>query len=71
MNSQFRVTLLAAATWVVLSPGVAHAYVDPGSAGFIVTTVLGFLSAVGYIVRGYFHRLRQLIRHHARKSDTG
>ncbi len=71
MNSHFRATLLAAAIWVVLSPGIAHAYVDPGSAGFIITTVLGFLSAVGYIVRGYFHRLRRLILRHDRKSDTG
>ena len=27
------------------------AYVDPGSAGFIVTTVLGVLAAGGYIAR--------------------
>ena len=29
------------------------AYVDPGSAGFIVTTVLGVLAAGGYLARAY------------------
>ena len=36
-------------------------YVDPGSAGFIVTTVLGVLAAGGYIARVYLNRLRQWI----------
>ena len=37
------------------------AYVDPGSAGFIITTVLGVLAAGGYLVRAYLNRLRQWV----------
>ena len=37
------------------------AYVDPGSAGFIVTTVLGVLAAGGYIARSYLNRLKQWV----------
>ena len=37
------------------------AYVDPGSAGFIITTVLGVLAAGGYLARVYLHRLKQLV----------
>ena len=37
------------------------AYVDPGSAGFIVTTVLGVLAAGGYITRVYLNRLKQWV----------
>ena len=33
------------------------AYVDPGSAGFIIVSVLGFLSAAGYTLRNAFGRL--------------
>ena len=33
------------------------AYVDPGSAGFVIVSVLGFLSAVGYTLRSAFGRL--------------
>lgn len=41
------------------------AYVDPGSAGFIITTVLGVLAAGGYIVRSYLYRFKQwLFRRH-------
>ncbi|MDE2993224.1 MAG: hypothetical protein OXU67_05020 [Chloroflexota bacterium] len=37
------------------------AYVDPGSAGFIITTVLGVLAAGGYIARSYLNRLKQWV----------
>ena len=37
----------------VLTPGVAHAYIDPGSAGFVITTVLGAVAAAGYMIRGW------------------
>ena len=40
-------------------PESAYAYIDPGSAGFLITTVLGFLAAVGYTLRVYFRRLKQ------------
>ena len=42
-----------------LWPEAAHAYIDPGSTGFLVTTVLGFLAAVGYTLRAYLRRLKQ------------
>ena len=38
------------------------AYVDPGSAGFIIVSVLGFLSAVGYTLRNAFGRLAAWLR---------
>lgn len=37
------------------------AYVDPGSAGFIITTVLGMLAAGGYLARVYLNRLKQWV----------
>ena len=37
------------------------AYVDPGSAGFIVTTVLGVLAAGGYLARASLNRLKQWV----------
>ena len=37
------------------------AYVDPGAAGFIIVSVLGFISAAGYILRSYIGRLKRLI----------
>ena len=43
-------------------------YVDPGSAGFIVTTVLGVLAAGGYIARSYLNRLNQWVFRRNRKT---
>ena len=40
---------------------VLLAYVDPGAAGFVIVTVLGFVSAIGYTARAYLGRLRRLV----------
>ena len=40
---------------------VLRAYVDPGAAGFIIVSVLGFISAIGYTFRSYMGRLKRLI----------
>ena len=40
---------------------VLLAYVDPGAAGFVIVTVLGFISAIGYTARAYIGRLRRLV----------
>ena len=47
------------------------AYVDPGSAGFIVTTVLGVLAAGGYLARTSLNRLKQWVFRRNRKDETG
>lgn len=59
MNRSLRCGLLVMAVGAVLAaPRVAHAYVDPGSAGFIIVSILSFLAAIGYVVRAYFSRLK-------------
>ena len=40
---------------------VLMAYVDPGAAGFIIVTALGFISALGYTARAYLGRLRRIV----------
>ena len=57
MSRPIRRDLLIGVTVFVFVPTAAHAYVDPGSAGFIITSVLGALAAIGYFVRAYWRRL--------------
>lgn len=45
----------------LLAPSVAYAYVDPGSGSVIVTTILGFIAAIGYTFRKYFYKLKRTI----------
>ena len=40
---------------------VMVAYVDPGAAGFIIVSVLGFISAVGYMARAYIGSLKRMV----------
>ena len=61
MSKHLRYNLFISATLSALHPEAAHAYVDPGSAGFIITTILGALAAAGYVIRSYFYHLKRLI----------
>lgn len=38
---------------------ILRAYIDPGMAGFVIVTVLGFISSVGYMAREYLRRLKR------------
>lgn len=47
------------------------AYVDPGSAGFIITTVLGVLAAGGYLARASLNRLKHWVFRRNKKDQLG
>ena len=47
------------------------AYVDPGSAGFIITTVLGMLAAGGYLARVYLNRLKRWVFRRNNEGELG
>lgn len=85
MNSGKRIILLLAAALVCLvalavagaaAPAperplgeIALAYVDPGSAGFIIVSVLGFLSAIGYAIRSRFSRFKDWLFRRPRSAQ--
>ena len=41
------------------SAEVLRAYIDPGAAGFVIVTVLGFISSVGYWARAHLARAKR------------
>jgi hypothetical protein len=57
--SHRRVLLAGLCLLGVVTP--AHAYMDPGSASIIVTSILGALAAVGYTWRLYWRRFKDLL----------
>ena len=76
----FAAAIGAAATWSEVTPNsgaafgfpeeVVLAYVDPGSAGFIITVVLGFLASFGYIARSWLRRVKRLLVR-GKRTDRG
>jgi hypothetical protein len=46
--------------WVVLFPPRAMAYLDPGTGSLVVQSLIAALAAVGFGVRLYWSRIRQL-----------
>ena len=51
-------------------PTIILLYIDPGAAGFIIVTVLGFMAAIGYTARAYFYRIKQQIFGKGRPPTT-
>ena len=45
----------------------AHAYVDPGSGGAIITAVLGAIGAIGYTFRKYYYKVKKWFSQKGRK----
>lgn len=42
----------------VATTEIAHAYIDPGSGGVLITAILGFFAAIGYTFRKWFYGLK-------------
>ena len=38
---------------------ILRAYIDPGVAGFVIVTVLGFISSIGYWARSHIGRVKR------------
>ena len=75
---RFRTLIALGATFVLTSgareprqPELLLAYVDPGSAGFVIVSLLGFLSAVGYTLRNALGRLLARLPGGRRQGATG
>ena len=34
-------------------------YIDPGVAGFVIVSILGFISSVGYLARSYLGKVKR------------
>ena len=62
-------TLQVALVMMLLEPAIAFAYVDPGSGSVIVTTILGFIAAIGYTFRKYFYKFKRMISGNKDKDD--
>ena len=50
---------------------VLMAYVDPGAAGFVIVTVLGFFAAIGYTARAYLSRMKQMLFRRGSPAQEG
>ena len=50
---------------------ILMAYVDPGAAGFVIVTVLGFFAAIGYTARAYLSRMKQILFRRGSAAQDG
>lgn len=53
-----------------LSTAPAYAYVDPGSASLVITSILGAIAAVGYTLRTYVEKVKAFFRRGETKQDA-
>ena len=48
--------------FVISSSSASYAYIDPGSGSALVTAILGFFAAIGYIVQKNYYRFKRLFK---------
>lgn len=54
-------SLFSLAVVFAIMPGVAQAYIDPGSGGAIISTVIGAFVAFGLVIKGYWYKIKRLV----------
>ncbi len=45
---------------LMMTPGVAFAYIDPGSGSAIMSAIIGFFVAIGLAIKTYWYKLKSL-----------
>jgi hypothetical protein len=60
MNNRVSITL-ATSILLLSASQPAMAYIDPGSGSMIMTTILGFIAAIGYTARKYFYKVKNML----------
>ncbi len=58
MNRQFSGILILCIIWVLSVFSVAHAYIDPGTGGFIIQTLLAALFSFIFVLKSYWTRIK-------------
>jgi hypothetical protein len=53
---------------VVLTPGSAHAYLDPGTASMLLSAVVSIFVTTGLAIQAYWHKLVALFRRGGRRA---
>jgi len=38
----------------------AHAYIDPGTGGVLISSIIGFFVAIGVLVKTYWYKLKSI-----------
>ncbi len=59
MNRKLNAAFFAALVFFAMQQP-AYAYIDPGSGSMVMTAILGLIAAVGYTIRKYFYKIRNL-----------
>ena len=57
---QEKVVFFAVLVFVAMSEP-AFAYIDPGTGSVVTTAILGFFAAIGYTMRKYFYRIKDML----------
>jgi len=48
----------------------AHAYIDPGSGGALISAILAFFAAIVYTLKKYFYNLKDKFKSISRSKES-
>ena len=61
-NQRLSTVCFVIATWCLVTPSWAYAYIDPGTGSFIIQAIIGTLLAAGFFIRLAWARIHAFFR---------
>jgi hypothetical protein len=55
---------------VVLAPGVAHAYIDPGTGSFVIQGIIAAIVGAGFAIKMFWHRIKAFLTGKPMPTET-
>jgi hypothetical protein len=55
---------------VVLTPGDAHAYIDPGTGSFVIQGIIAAIVGAGFAIKMFWHRIKAFLTGKPMPTET-
>ena len=69
MNSKFEF-FTSILVLILVLPGQAHAYIDPGSGSAIMSAIIGVFVAIGLTIKTYWYKIKSIFTGKSSKTKS-
>ncbi len=64
-----KINLMLVASFIALAPLSAHAYIDPGSGSAIMSVIIGFIVAIGVVIKTFWYKIMSILGLSKKKTN--
>ncbi len=64
-----KINLMLVASFIALAPLSAHAYIDPASGSAIMSVIIGFIVAIGVVIKTFWYKIMSILGLSKKKTN--